>query len=357
MTSKAQIPEVSDGPRPPVGGRMLADAREAPALIARLLERNADACAALAHRLRETPPPFAVTCARGSSDSAATYGKYLLEIKLGVVTASIGPSVSSVYRGRPHMKGALFLAISQSGRSPDLAMLAKSARVEGALTVAIVNDETSPLAEISEIVLPLGTGSEGIAATKSYIASLAAILQLAALWSGDETLIGAVQRLPDDLRAALAKDWSEAIALLRDARSLYVIGRGPGLGIAQELAIKLKETCGLHAEAMSAAELMHGPQTLAGPDFPVLAVAQNDESISGMRDTISVLTGRGVPVIVAGTPAVHGTLNLPIADGLVSLAEPIAIVQSFYPLAVSLARARGRNPDAPPHLLKVTETI
>jgi glucosamine--fructose-6-phosphate aminotransferase (isomerizing) len=180
MTSDTEVPTISDSPEPTGGHRMLADTREAPAVVARLLARNADACTALAHRLRGTPPVFAVTCARGSSDSAATYAKYLLEIKLRVVTASIGPSVSSVYRARPRMKGTLFLAISQSGRSPDLAMLAKSARAEGALTVAIVNDETSPLAEISEIALPLGAGPEGVAATKSYIASLAAILQLAA---------------------------------------------------------------------------------------------------------------------------------------------------------------------------------
>jgi glucosamine--fructose-6-phosphate aminotransferase (isomerizing) len=340
------------------GSLMLSDAREAPAAVARLISGNADICAGLAGRLRADPPAFAVTCARGSSDSAATYAKYLLEIKLGVVTASVGPSVSSIYGARPRMRGALFLAISQSGRSPDLLTLAKSARADGALTVALVNDDASPLAGLCEIVLPLHAGPEkSVAATKSYIASLAAVLQLAAAWSGDEATLTAVKRLPEDLSAALTQDWNAAIEPLKVASSLYVIGRGPGLAIAQEAALKLKETSGLHAEAISAAELMHGPLTLTGSGFPVLAFSQNDDSLPGMRDVVGVLVTRGVRVIVAGPASVPGAIQLPIADGLSPLAQPIALVQSFYTFADALARVRGRDPDRPPHLVKVTETI
>ncbi len=340
------------------GSLMLSDAREAPAAVARLISGNAGICAGLASRLRADPPAFAVTCARGSSDSAATYAKYLLEIKLGVVTASVGPSVSSIYGARPRMRGALFLAISQSGRSPDLLTLAKSARADGALTVALVNDDASPLAGLCEIVLPLHAGPEkSVAATKSYIASLAAVLQLAAAWSGDEATLTAVKRLSEDLSAALTQDWNAAIEPLKVASSLYVIGRGPGLAIAQEAALKLKETSGLHAEAISAAELMHGPLTLTGSGFPVLAFSQNDDSLPGMRDVVGVLVARGVRVIVAGPASVPGAIQLPIADGLSPLAQPIALVQSFYTFADALARVRGRDPDRPPHLVKVTETI
>lgn len=336
---------------------MLREASEAPEVVARLIAANEAACRDLGARLRKNPPRFAVTCARGSSDSAATYAKYLLEINLGVVTASVGPSVSSIYRARPRMSDALFLAISQSGRSPDLITLAESARDDGALTVAFVNDTASPLAERCEFVLPLHAGPErSVAATKSYIASLAALLQFVAHWGGDATLDGAVRRLPDDLARALAADWKAAVPSLSRTQSLYVVGRGPGFAAAQEAALKLKETCGLHAEAVSAAELMHGPLALAGPDFLVVLFSQDDATLPGLTDLARSLAERGVPVISAGPAQASPGLVLPTPDGMNSFAQPIALIQSFYPLAEALARARGRDPDHPPHLFKVTET-
>jgi glucosamine--fructose-6-phosphate aminotransferase (isomerizing) len=180
---------------------MLAEALEAPQVVARMLTANAGRCADLAKRLRAAPPPFAVTCARGSSDNAGTYAKYLLEIHQGLVTASVGPSVSSVFGVAPRMPGALFIAISQSGRSPDLLSLTDTARAGGALTVALVNDTDSPLAAKAEIVLPLLAGPErSVAATKSYIASLASILQIVAHWSGDALLHAAVDLFSRSIR-------------------------------------------------------------------------------------------------------------------------------------------------------------
>ena len=335
---------------------MLREAEEAPEVVARLIEANSASCRDLGARLRSTPPRFAVTCARGSSDSAATYAKYLLEIRLSVVVASVGPSVISIYGAKPKMRDALFLAISQSGRSPDLLMLAKAARADGALTVALVNDTQSPLAELCEVVLPLHAGPErSVAATKSYLASLAAILQLTAHWSADPALDQAIRRLPDDLHDALESDWRPALVPLAKAGNLYVVGRGAGYAATQEAALKLKETCGLHAEALSAAELMHGPLALAGSDFPVILFSQRDAALPGLMELAAGLVGRGVPVIAAGPAAVAGTLALPTAD-LHPFAAPITLVQSFYPLAEALARANGRDPDRPPHLRKVTET-
>lgn len=358
MTSDDEDAADRPGRKSRAGSLMDEEAKEAPAAVARLLDLNHAVCRDLALRLGATPPRFAVTCARGSSDSAASYAKYLFEIHLGVVTASVGPSVSSIYRARLRMEDALFLAVSQSGRSPDLLTLAQSARADGALTVAIVNDAHSPLAGLCEIVMPLHAGPErSVAATKSYIASLAAILQLTAMWSGEATMQRAVARLPDDLRLALANDWQAAIPPLRRAQSLYVVGRGPGFAVAQEAALKLKETCGLHAEALSGAELMHGPLALAGRDFPVVVFSQNDESLPAMRDLVAALLARGVTVIAAGPAATAGAIQLPTVDGLHALTQPIALVQSFYLFADRLARARGRDPNRPPHLVKVTETI
>jgi glucosamine--fructose-6-phosphate aminotransferase (isomerizing) len=343
---------------PPAESLMLREARHAPEAVGRMLAANAELCAELGRRLREAPPPFAVSCARGSSDNAATFAKYLLEIRLGIVTASVGPSVRSVYAAAPRMKGALFLAISQSGRSPDLLTLAEGARAGGALTVALVNDQKSPLAALCEVTLPLHAGPEkSVAATKSWICSLAAILQLVACWAEDRLLLEALKRLPDDLTRAVEFDWSPAARQLADAQNLFVVGRGIGLALAQEAALKLKETCGIHAEALSAAELMHGPLTLAGPDFPVLVFSQHDEAYQSLADLIATLAARDVPVITAGPTPGGGCLALPCDPSLSPLVIPISLIQSFYPLVERVARLRGRDPDSPPHLTKVTETL
>lgn len=337
---------------------MLRETAEAPAAVARLIAANEAACRDLGARLGQHRPAFVVTCARGSSDTAATYAKYLWEIRLATVVASVGPSVSSIYGQRPRMKDALFIAISQSGKSPDLLTLAETARSDGALTVAVVNDLASPLAGISEVVLPMHAGpEESVAATKSYIASLAALLQLAAHAGGDADLERAAHTLPEQLYAALARDWRAAVPVLAEAESLYVIGRGPGYAAAQEAALKLKETCGIHAEALSSAELKHGPLALAGPGFPVLVFSQNDASLSGVEAVGAELAARGVPVIAAGPAKIPGAIVLPSVSDIDPFAAPVALVQSFYPLADALARARGRDPDRPPHLRKVTETV
>jgi glucosamine--fructose-6-phosphate aminotransferase (isomerizing) len=337
---------------------MLEEARESPARVGELVQANADICAELGRRLRASPPPFAVSCARGSSDNAATFAKYLLEIRLGIVTASVGPSVRSVYAAAPNMRGALFLAVSQSGRSPDLLHLAEAARAGGALTVALVNDTGSPLAAICEMTLSLHAGPErSVAATKSFVCSLAAILELAAHWAEDRQLLDAVELLPQALARAAEEDWSAALEPLARAENLFVVGRGIGLGAAQEAALKLKETCGIHAEALSAAELMHGPLTLTSPAFPALVFSQHDEAYQSVADLVAALAGHGVPVIAAGPTPGGGGVTLTCDPSLNPFATPIALIQSFYPLAEAVARARGRDPDAPPLLQKVTETV
>jgi glucosamine--fructose-6-phosphate aminotransferase (isomerizing) len=256
------------------------------------------------------------------------------------------------------MRGALFLAVSQSGRSPDLVQLATAARSEGAVTVALVNDASSPLAAACETVLPLHAGPErSVAATKSLLTAMATLLQLFVSWRGDGGFEGVLERLPRHLEAAAHSDWSPALPLLRNARHLYVVGRGIGLAAAQEAALKLKEAAGLHAEALSAAELMHGPLALAGADVPVLLFGQRDEAESGLIDLAEDLWRRGVPLIVAAPRAVGGAVNLPLAADIDAHAAPLALIQSLYPLVDAVARARGRDPDRPPHLRKVTETL
>jgi glucosamine--fructose-6-phosphate aminotransferase (isomerizing) len=273
------------------------------------------------------------------------------------MTASGAPSVSSIYEAAHGRENTLCLVISQSGRSPDILAAAEAAREGGALVVALVNDAASPLAELAEVTAPLLAGPElSVAATKSYIAALSAIVQLTALWSGDEKLTGALDGLPELLERAWALDWSAAVAPLAEAQSLYVLGRGVGFGIAEEAALKLKETCGLHAEAFSAAEVRHGPMALVGPGFPALAFAQGDETRAGVEAASAAAAAQGAPVLKAGGGTQAGVISLP-TEAACPVLEPIAYVLSFYRLVSALALARGRDPDRPPNLSKITETL
>jgi glucosamine--fructose-6-phosphate aminotransferase (isomerizing) len=336
---------------------MYQEAHEAADVVARQFAANEAVVDALARTLREDPPRFIVTCARGSSDHAAAYAKYVFETQLGIATASASPSVTSVYAAAQRWQGALFIAISQSGQSPDLLRNAQAARIAGARVVALVNVENSPLAALADVVIPLHAGPErSVAATKSYLAALAAVLHLCARWHQDAALGAALRALPDALRAGWAADWSALTDGLVDADNLFVVGRGFGLGVALEAALKFKETCGLHAEAFSAAEVRHGPMALVGPHFPVLCFAQDDDTLDSTLAVAREFRGRGARVFVAA-PGLAGAGTLPVATGLPAMCTPLLIIQSFYRAAAALALRRGFNPDVPPHLAKVTETV
>ncbi len=345
----------------PESTRMFAEAAEAAAVVRRQLGDNRQTMSRLGATLRALHPRAVVTCARGSSDHAATFARYLIETRLGILTASAAPSVSSIYASTPELKGAVCLAISQSGQSPDLLASVEAAKVGGAFIVAMVNVEDSPLAQLADEVAPLRAGPElGVAATKSYIATLAAITQLVGYWTGDDDLLAALDGLPDGLEQAWALDWSAALEPLHPANNLYVIGRGVGFGIAQEAALKLKETCGLHAEAFSAAEVQHGPMTLVDEGFPVLVFSLDDEARASIDDLVTAFADRKADVLLAGPPcpdaARHGVHVLPTLTAHPVL-EPMLLIQSFYRMANRLAILRGFDPDRPPHLNKVTETL
>lgn len=336
--------------------RMFAEAGEAADVIAVQHAANAERIAALVQRVRRQPPAAVLTCARGSSDHAATFAKYLIETRLAIVTVSLAPSVASVYGASPRAINALCLAISQSGQSPDLLETVRATKEAGAHCAALVNVAESPLAGLADDFIPLMAGPElSVAATKSYLASLAAIIDLVAVWSEDGELADALAAAPALLRQAWEVDWSPMVDRLRNARGLYVIGRGIGLGIAQEAALKFKETSGLHAEAFSAAEVKHGPMALVGPGFPLLVFRQSDETESGMDDLVGEVVARGGEVIVAG-PTVKGAIALPSISAH-PVIEPMLQIQSFYRAVNALSIVRGFDPDKPPHLAKVTETV
>jgi glutamine---fructose-6-phosphate transaminase (isomerizing) len=337
---------------------MALEASEAPQRVQAQLDQSAGLYESLARSLERTPPRAVVTCARGSSDNAATFLRYLVETELGLLTASISPSVSSLYGVQQDLGGCLFVAISQSGCSPDLLSTAKSARASGATVLALVNAPESPLAALADHAIPLCAGPESsIAATKSYLCALAAALQLVARWSGNRELQHAIARAPEDMAAAWQLDWSsDLIELLAGVEHAYVLGRGLGLGTAFEAALKLKETCALHAEGLSGAEVSHGPITLVGEDMPVLLLCQPDATLAGMESLAQELIASGVPVRVAGGHAIDSRYRLPVIESHPALA-PLLNAQSFYRAATSLASARGLDPDRPPRLKKVTRTL
>ncbi len=335
---------------------MFDEAGEAAQAVARQYGLNAALVRGIAAELRRMRPRAVITCARGSSDHAATFAKYLIETRAGALTSSAAPSVSSVYAAPPDMKDSLFIAISQSGKSPDLLASAQRARESGARLLALVNAEGSPLESLADFVLPLHAGVEtSVAATKSWIASIAAIAHLVARWTEDQSLSKTLERLPELLAQAWQLDWTAAIEALRPARNMYVLGRGFGLSAAQESALKLKETCGLHAEAISSAEVWHGPMALVREGFPVLVYAQSDPTQSGTRELLDALTERGANVFVAG--AAHSRATVLPAVGDDPVIQPLLMAQSFYRMVNDLAIARGMDPDSPPNLRKVTETL
>jgi glucosamine--fructose-6-phosphate aminotransferase (isomerizing) len=334
---------------------MYQEAAEAPDCVENQLQCNAATLTALAERLRANRPAAMVTIARGSSDHAATYARYLVETRLGILSSSLSPSIFSVFKAPLSLQGMLCLVISQSGRSPDLLAAAAAARDSGAMVVALVNDPDSPLAEIASIVLPQRAGPEkSAAATKSFITSLSAIAQLVALWSGDEAMQAALPQLPSVLRQAWQEDWSPCVDMLRGADHLYTVGRGPHLAIAQEAAHKLKETANIHAEAFSSAEVLHGPNELAGEDFPVLLFRSEDAGDASVQDAARRLASQGAPVMMAGGEN-RGSLPVPRAPH--PALAPILQVQAFYRMANALACDRGHDPDRPRHVQKVTHTV
>jgi glucosamine--fructose-6-phosphate aminotransferase (isomerizing) len=343
----------------PVVSRMRLEAQEAPQVVERLLRENEGEVRSLAAFLRRRPPALALTVARGSSDHAALFAKYLLEARLLWPVAPVAPSVLTLYRARPRVPlPGLLLAYSQSGESPDVLEVVQAHRRRGVLTVALVNREDSPLARAAEVVLPLHAGEErAVPATKTFLAMLAATAHLVAhLWE-EARLREALPLLPEALARTLEAEGD--LGYLEEAEGALVLGRGFTHPVALEAALKLKEVAALPAEGLSAAEVHHGPKALLGEGFPVLALVQRDEAWESLMATLEGLKAQGAHLLLlspepdalalADTP-----LRVPLALG--PELTPLLLAQAFYPQAEALARARGLDPDRPRHLAKVTRT-
>lgn len=335
---------------------MRQEIEEIPVAVERLLTGGGDAVAAAAAVARSGGMKYMMSVARGSSDHACTYLKYASELLLGLPMASVGPSVASVYGAELKAAGALCLSVSQSGKSPDIVRLTESARAAGASTVAITNDPASPLADAAEATLQLHAGPErSVAATKTFVTSLVAGLWLIAELKGDKDLLKALHALPEYLDAATRCDWSAAADAITGS-SLFTLGRGPSLAISNEAALKFKETCQIHAESYSSAEVLHGPVSIVEGGFPVIAFAAADAAEPLLAEVADALAAKGAQVF-AVTGQVAQANVLPHVRTGHWLADPVAAIVSFYAMVEQVAAKRGINPDAPRHLKKVTETV
>jgi len=330
---------------------------EIPDAVARLLEGSGQALTEAGRDIRERDPRFIVTVARGSSDHAASFLKYAVELTAGLAVASVGPSVASIYGAKLRLAGSACLAISQSGKSPDIVAMADAARKAGSLTIALTNTPDSPLAKASDHTIDILAGVEkSVAATKTFMNSAVAGLALMAHCTNDDALMQALRDLPGYLAKAVECDWMELAGALAGESSLFILGRGPSFAIANEAALKFKETCAMHAESYSAAEVMHGPLALVRPGFPVLALAARDASEPSMADVVGQLAEKRAAVFMTSEKA-GKAVRLPYVATGHPLTDPLALIVSFYGFVEAFARHRGLNPDEPRNLRKVTETL
>jgi len=334
--------------------RMSREVAEIPQAAARLLDEGRETVARVAAALDMNSISHAVVSGRGSSGHAGTHLRYLIETRLGLSAAPAAPSVVTRYGASPRLGEALYILISQSGRSPDLVAAAEQATAAGAQTIAIVNDASSPAARACRHVIPVAAGPElAVAATKTVVNTMLAGLLLVAALAEDEALVAATQTAPERLSQALALDWSPWARRLSPAPAGFVIGRGLSLGPAREAALKAAEVLGVPVLAYSAAEVLHGPKAAIRGEHPILGLNAGGEVSDSIEDALATLARQGSPVFSGSGPQ-------PTLPGL-GPGEPaldaVALLVPVYRALEAQAARLGRNVDSPPGLLKVTETL
>jgi glucosamine--fructose-6-phosphate aminotransferase (isomerizing) len=329
---------------------MLREAQEAPSLIRRLLESDKDVYQRVAHHLRKLNPCCVTTIARGSSDHAANFASYLIPLCTGKIVASIAPSITTILQAQLKTESQFSLAISQSGRSPDIIQTVENVQKGGGFCAAIVNDVESPVAKIANALLPQHAGTEGIAATKSVLCTMSAIARLVGEWIEDSSLLSALQELPAKIELGLEIGLKLDPNVLRGVDHVYVLSRGLGLCAAQETALKLKETCGLHAEPFSAAEVRHGPREIVASNFLVLALALPGSGHDDVKSAAEELGTQGAQVMHIDSAILPQDLDTRLA--------PLVALSIIYPWLSESSKALGHDPDHPRTLKsKVIKTV
>jgi glutamine---fructose-6-phosphate transaminase (isomerizing) len=336
---------------------MAAEIAEQPQTLRRLLSDGRDAVREVAERVAEQHPRCVLLAARGTSDHAALYAKYLIEIGLGLPVGLASPSTLTAYGTRPDFRDVLWIAVSQSGGSPDLVDSTTAARECGALTVAVTNALGSPLDEVSDLHVDVLAGPErAVAATKTYTSELLALYLLIDAWAGgDGAPAGDLPDLADEVLGRRLGD--EVATRYRFVERMVVTARGYAYATAREAALKMMETSYLSAHAFSGADLMHGPLAMIDEDRPVIAVVPHGTGGAALAPVLERLRDRNADVLVVGdeqaAPWAAAAAPLPAVDERVG---PVLQILPLQQMAHAMAVARGYDPDAPRGLNKVTET-
>jgi glucosamine--fructose-6-phosphate aminotransferase (isomerizing) len=342
------------------GAQLLAEIHEQPAALVRLLE-HAPEYTAVARRMRERGPGAIRLVGHGSSDNAASYGVYAFGLLPGWTALRDSISLSVYYGAELDVARSCVVALSQSGRTPDVVEYAQKARRQGAFTIALTNDTTSALAEACEAVLPLGAGAEhSVAATKTYTTQVAALALLAGSAAGDGRIRDGIRVTADllgDLLPGLEERVSDLALALVSVERMFVIGRGPEFATAREISLKLLETCRVAAKPLTATDFAHGPVAALDGLFPVWAIASDDASLAAVREAAQRVLAAGATLIASGTAAaeLNGAAHvLATPHPPVGLLAPLLSVVPGQMLAWALAQAKGLDPDRPAGLSKVT---
>lgn len=331
---------------------MASEIRESADVVAGIV--GSRAIRDIADRIGISSAPVCVVCGRGSSGHAGVFLRYLVETRLRLPVSASAPSVITAFRAPLKLRDALFIVISQSGRSPDLVEATMAARAAGARTIAIVNAATSPVADAAEFIVSIKAGHEhSVAATKTVIGSMAAGVALVAELASDGALKGALERLPERLAQALLLDWSSIAHDLAGASAVFVAGRGLALGSAREIALKLSEILRLPSIGISAAELQHGPRAALSSRTPVIVMRLMDETAASVDELCQELRAQNFALHVVGGPL--GSLPWLSEDDPTT--DPITMLVPAYRMIEKAAHACGFDPDRPPRLNKITETL
>jgi glucosamine--fructose-6-phosphate aminotransferase (isomerizing) len=344
--------------------QMLEEIREQPSALARTLAgelRGVERFKKLVERAR---PRLVVLVARGTSDNAALFGRYLVEITTGIPVSLAAPSVETLYGARMDYRGALVVAISQSGESTDTNLFLERARQQGALTLGITNERASSLARMADHVLLVRAGKErSVAATKTYTGQMLAFYLLTYALGG-KIRIADLERLPEMANGALGlePDVAELAERYRYMRYAVVVGRGLVYANAFEFALKLMETCYVVAERFSSADFLHGPIALVEPSFPVFAFAPPGVTWKSMNETLAKLEALKAEIVAITDPgnpevAARATKLIRLPRRIKPLLTPIPYIVPAQLFAACLAAEKGLDPDKPRTLSKVTLTI
>jgi glutamine---fructose-6-phosphate transaminase (isomerizing) len=352
-------PEPATMPTP--GAEFLAEIREQPAALRRLLEHRAEFTAVAEAAARHGASVIRMV-GHGSSDNAASFGVYAFGLLPGLTAMRDSISLLVYYGASLDLSGSVVVGLSQSGRTPDVLEYVERARKGGAFTIAITNEPDSDLARAAEAVLPLSAGTElAVAATKTYSNQVAALALLAGCLAGRcEELAGLVEEVADQLEGHLPEfeRLASSIAVpFASVGRMFVIGRGPEFATAREIALKLLETCQIAAEPLTATDLAHGPVAALDPLFPVWSIAGEDETLDAVVDATARARATGATVIASGTASEalgDAQYLVPVPKPKLQLLAPLLSVVPGQLFAGAVARAKGLDPDKPRGLSKVT---